>query len=220
MSEDLLDTRPRDACHYNPRYFDRDGAMCVAYGITDKLSAEALKTAGIQHLLGVLRVGVNDKSADAVPHYEISAARLQALYIVPVLPRFTTQQQFWDEHKSYYKQTHGGDGLMEQRRALGLPAHAPHAPHGRNHDGGKQPKKQVHMDDDDFVSGLIHSGIPLAQLDMAFTKSSCGRLNKLLAIFWKVPEVARELARLFGGKMIRNDKYKRVKPIYERARKS
>ena len=76
------------------------------------------------------------------------------------------------------------------------------------------------MDDDDFVSGLIHSGITLAQLDMAFTKSSCTRLNKLLAIFWKVPEVARELARLFGGKMISNVKYKRVKPIYERARKS
>ena len=112
---------------------------------------------------------------------------------------------------------------MEQRRALGLPAHATHTPgteDGRKHDGGKQPKKQVHMDDDDFVSGLIHSGIPLAQLDMAFTKSSPSRLNKLLAIFWKVPEVARELARLFGGKGIHNDKYKRVKPIYERARKS
>ena len=67
-------------------------------------SAEALETAAIQHLQCVLRVGVNDKSADAVPHDEISAARPQALYIVPVLPRFTTQQQFWDEHKSYYKQ--------------------------------------------------------------------------------------------------------------------
>ena len=218
--EDQLDSRPRDACHYNSRYFARDGAMCVAYGVTEKKSAEALETAGIQHLRHVLRVGVNDKSADAVPHDGICAARPQALYIVPVLPRFTTQQQFWDEHKSYHMLMHGGVGIMEQRRALGLPAHAPHAPHGRYHDGGKQPKKQVRMDDDDFVSGLIHSGIPLAQLDMAFTKSSRSRLNKLLAIFWKVPEVARELARLFGGKMIRNDKYKRVKPIYERARKS
>ena len=103
--EDLLDTRPHDACHYNPRYFARDGAKCVAYGVTEKQSAEALETAAIQHLQCVLRVGVNDKSADAVPHDEISAARPQALYIVPVLPRFTTQQQFWDEHKSYYKQT-------------------------------------------------------------------------------------------------------------------
>ena len=221
--EDQLDSRPRDACHYNSRYFARDGAMCVAYGVTEKQSAEALETAGIQHLRHVLLVGVNDKSADAVPHDGICAARPQALYIVPVLPRFTTQQQFWAEHKSYYKQTHVGGGLMEQRRALGLPAHATHTPgteDGRKHDGGKQPKKHVWMDDEDFVSGLIHSGIPLAQLDMAFAGKSCTRLNKLLAIFWKVPEVARELARLFGGKMIRDDKYKRVKPIYERARKS
>ena len=76
------------------------------------------------------------------------------------------------------------------------------------------------MDDDDFVSGLIHSGIPLPQLDSAFAGKSCGRLNKLLAIFWKVPEVARELSLLFGGKEIRDDKFKRVKPIFELARKS
>ena len=88
------------------------------------------------------------------------------------------------------------------------------------HDGGKQPKKQVHMDDGDFVSGLIHSGIPLAQLDSAFAGKSCGRLNKLLAIFWKVPEVARELSLLFGGKEITDAKFKRVKPIFELARKS
>ena len=77
------------------------------------------------------------------------------------------------------------------------------------------------MDDDDFVSGLMHSGIPLAQLDSAFAGKSFGRLNKLLAIFWKVPEVARELSLLFGGKHIADEKYKRIKPIFERdARKS
>ena len=76
------------------------------------------------------------------------------------------------------------------------------------------------MDDDNFVSGLIDSGIPLAQLDSAFAGKSFSRLNKLLAVYWKVPEVARELSLLFGGKKIRNDKFKRVKPIFERARKS
>jgi hypothetical protein len=70
------------------------------------------------------------------------------------------------------------------------------------------------MDDDDFVSGLIHSSIPRAQLDSAFAGKSCSRLNKLLAIFWKVPEVARELSLLFGGKEIRDDKFKRIKPIF------
>jgi hypothetical protein len=76
------------------------------------------------------------------------------------------------------------------------------------------------MDDDDFVSGLINSGIPLAQLDSAFAGKSCGRLNKLLAIFWKVPHVTRELSLLFGGKEIRDDKFMRIKPIYAHARKS
>ena len=115
---------------------------------------------------------------------------------------------------------------MEQREAAGLPIRAPdsaprtyyRAPGA--HDDGIQPKKHVCMDDDDFVSGLIHSGIPLAQLDSAFAGKSCSRLNKLLAIFWKVPEVARELSLLFGGKHIANGKYKRIKPIFERARKS
>ena len=76
--------------------------MCVANGITGKALAAALETAGIQHLKFTLRVGVNAKTSDDVPHYGYSSARPAALYIVPVLPRFTTQQQFWDEHTSYY----------------------------------------------------------------------------------------------------------------------
>jgi hypothetical protein len=74
-----------------------------------------------------------------------------------------------------------------------------------------------------MISRLVssyHSGIPLAQLDSAFAGKSCGRLNKLLAVFWNVPEVARELSLLFGGKQTADAKYKRIKPIFERARKS
>ena len=215
--EDLLDVRPFDSAHYNPAYFNTAGAICVAFGITGKALAATLETAAIQYLKHTKRVGVNDKISDDVSHDRISATRPQALYIVPVLPRFTTQQQFWDEHKSYYKLTHGGAGLKEQRKASGLPifVRAPGA-----HDGGKQPKKQVHMDDDDFVNGLIHSGIPLAELDCAFAAGSFSRFNKMLATYWKVPEVARELSHLFGGKNIRDDKFKRVKPIYQRVRKS
>ena len=223
--EDQLDKRPFSQQHYNSTYFNTAGAICVAYGITDKALAAALETAGIQHLKHTLRVGVNVKSSDDVPHDGYSSARPAALYIVPVQPRFTTQQQFWDEHKSYYKQTLGGAGIMEQRRAIGLSAHTSSREDGRKHDGGKQPKKHIggrgnSANDDAFVSGLIHSGIPLAQLDDAFAGTSCSRLNKLLAIFWKVPDVARELSLLFGGKQIRDEKYKRIKPIFERARKS
>ena len=147
-----LTQRPFGTAHYSPTYFNTKGAVCVAYGITDKARAAALETAGIQHLKYTLRVGVNTKDKDDVPHDGISAARPQALYIVPVLPCFTTQQQFKDEHRSYYKLTLGGAGLMEQRRALGLPAHTSHTPStedGRKHNGGNQPTwmKQVHMDD-------------------------------------------------------------------------
>ena len=55
---------------------------------------------------------------------------------------------------------------------------------------------------------------------MPLVLSIGGNLWGCLAIFWKVPEVARELSLLFGGKEIRDDKFKRVKPIYHRARKS
>ena len=42
----------------------------------------------------------------------------------------------------------------------------------------------------------------------------------MLVTYWKVPHVALELSRLFGGKYIRNDKFERIKPIYVTARKS
>ena len=227
--QDQLDVRPFSAQHYSPTYFNTAGAMCVAYDITDKAVAAALETAGIRHLKFTLSVGVNVKSSDDVPHDGYSITRPGALYIVPVQPRFTTQEQFRDEHMSYYKQKRQGKpGLMAQREAAGLPPYAPEsAPRTYHrapgaHDGGKQPKykNQVHMDDEDFVSGLIHSGIPLSELDHAFAAVSCSRFNKLLAKYWKVRDVARELALLFGGKELRDAKFKRVKPFYLKARSS
>ena len=64
------------------------------------------------------------------------------------------------------------------------------------------------------------SGIPLAEFDCAFPTGSFRRFNKMLATYRKVPHVARELSLLFGGKNIKHDKFKRIKPIYHRARKS
>ena len=237
---DLLDTRPFHTCHYDPTYFNSSGALCVARGLTDTASAAALETAGIQHLKFELRVGVNVRSYESdVSHDGYSSSRPGALYIVPVQPRFTTQQHFWEKHKSRYKMTKGGAGLREQRRAAGQPPHGPHKPHkphgphkphkpnkphtpstadGRKHDGGKQPKRKVHMHDEDFVSLLIDCGIPLDQLDRAFVYTSNSNFNKLLDNFWKVPEVALKLSRLFGGTHIRDCKFKRIKPIFLRAR--
>ena len=50
-------------------------------------------------------------------------------------------------------------------------------------------------------------------------RSQCSRLNKLLAKFWKVPQVACKLSLLLVGSNIANGKYKRIKPIFDRARK-
>jgi len=68
------------------------------------------------------------------------------------------------------------------------------------------------------VSGLINSGIPLDIMDPAFAGTSAFRINKMFALFWEVPEVGPNLKRL-SGKNMRNDKFKRIKPVYERARK-
>ena len=81
---------------------------------------------------------------------------------MPVVRTITTQAQFKAEHLSEYKlKSLGVPTLMQQREAAGLPLYAPettprtyHRAPGA-HDGGKQPKRKVHMDDDDFVSGLI-----------------------------------------------------------------
>lgn len=42
----------------------------------------------------------------------------------------------------------------------------------------------------------------------------------MLAKYWKVSHVARELSHLFGGNYIRDDKFKRIKPIFEWLRSS
>ena len=206
--EDKIDSRPFDAVHYDKMWFE-PSPVCVAYDIESKSLAASLETAGICHLKR-MEVGVNVKNSDDVPHDGISAARPQALYVVPVKRTITTVRQFKDEHKSYYKQTHGGVGLKAQRVALGLPP--------MDHDGGEQPKKQIHLDDTKFVSGLINSGIPLDIMDPAFAGTSAFRINKMFALFWEVPEVGPNLKRL-SGKNMRNDKFKRIKPVYERARK-
>ena len=221
--EDQLGKRPFDSVHYDAKYFTRD-PLCVAYGITSKTLAAMLETSGIQHLKD-LGIGVNVKSKDDVPHDGINAARPQALYLVRVVPTITTLQQFKLEHKSYYKLTHGGEGLMEQRRAAGLPIikrkvqNYPATRKARTgHDGGEQPKKHIMLDDDKVVTGLFNSGIPLESMDKAFAGMSCGRINKLFALFWDSPEVGPNLKRL-SGKNMNNIKFKRIKPIYERARK-
>ena len=235
--EDQLDSRPFDAVHYDKTWFVRS-PVCVAQGIDSKALAASLETAGIRHLKR-MGVGVNVKNSDDVPHDGISAARTQALYVVPVKPTITTVRQFRDEHKSYYKQTHGGAGLKAQRVALGLPPNKPQAPQdlttrkeqdpttrkerdpakmSRYHDGGEQPKKHICLDDTKFVSGLINSGIPLDIMDPAFAGTSAFRINKMFALFWEVPEVGSNLKRL-SGKNMAYSKFKRIKPIYERARK-
>ena len=115
--QNLLDVRPRDAAHYNPKYFYRDGAVCLAYGIIDKQLAAMLETTAIQHAKFQLRIGVNTKSHDDVPHDGYSPERPAALYAVPVRPHITTQQQFEKVHVSYYMERTHGTTTKEERKA-------------------------------------------------------------------------------------------------------
>ena len=229
--EDQLNKRPFNTTHYNGTCFSPE-AYCLAYGITTKKTAASLESAAINHLKNHMQVGVNVKGQDDVPHDAISAARPQAIYLKPVVPSITSKEQFDKEHISEYKRKNMGlPTITQQRLALGLTAHKPHKPtihkphkqhmprdglawHAPQH-GGKQPKKHVFMHDDDFVSGLLRSGIPLDRLDQAFTYKSLSYFNKLLHEYWRVPEVAQNLSRLSHGSIIANAKFKRIKPVFQ-----
>ena len=78
---------------------------------------------------------------------------------MPVVRTITTQAHFKADHLSQHKLKNlGVPTLKEQRVAAGLLIQAPDAFPRTYHrapgasDGGKQPKKQVHMNDDDFSS--------------------------------------------------------------------
>ena len=221
---DKLQTRPFDPAHYNPQYFDHSGAICLATGIGSKVEAAQLETAAIRFAKFQLMAGVNVKSKDDVPHDNYSPQRPAALYAARVVAHITTQQQFLLEHMSYYRQrTLGIPTLVQQREALGLPLYAPETVPRKTrtgHDGGDQPKTHVRTNDGTFVRLLLQSGIPHSELERAFAGKSAGRFNKMLNVYWKVPSVASNLRKLFGGKKICDDKYTRVKPIFMRLRTS
>ena len=80
--------------------------------------AATLESTGIQYLKYTLRVGVNSKDSDDVPHDGYSFSNLAALYLVPVVARITTQAQFFQEHLSYYmERTHGASTKEERKLA-------------------------------------------------------------------------------------------------------
>ena len=120
--EDLLGTRPRAAAHYNPKYFERDGAILLAHGLYNTVYAEQLETGAIQRAKFHLRTGVNTKGQDGVPHDRYSHGRPGAVYAVPVRSDVaTTQEEFHAVHVSYHmERTHGTttkDGRMAAKRA-------------------------------------------------------------------------------------------------------
>ena len=120
--EDRLGTRPRDAAHYSPKYFVRDGAILLAHGLCVTEYAEQLETGAIQRAKFHLRTGVNTKDQDAVSHDHYSHERPGAVYAVPVRSDVaTTQEEFHAVHVSYHmERTHGTttkEGRMAAKRA-------------------------------------------------------------------------------------------------------
>jgi len=119
--EDQLGTRPQCASHYNPQYFNRDGAVLIAFGLVDTAYAVQLETVGIQRAKFNLRTGVNTKSRDGVPHDHYSPVRPGALYAVPVrLDVATTQDEFKQVHVSYYFKRKGKVPLRRSEKRAKL----------------------------------------------------------------------------------------------------
>ena len=153
--EDLLGTRPRDAAQYNPTYFNRDGAVCLCYGLIDKAYAALLETAGIQHAKFNLKTGVNTKSKDDTPHDGYRAERPGALYAVPVLPHVaTTQAGFKEVHVSRHMMITHGNTTKEERKA--------------DKEERKAAKRAKLLDE-------LIAAIPMQQLQRAFQSESSPR---------------------------------------------
>ena len=94
--EDQLDHRVTGSTDYDPAWFSRSEALCVAYGIKSREEAELLETAGIHHLSKVMQVGVNVQQVGHVPNSVITKERPQGLYIVPVVRKFSSQSQYFE----------------------------------------------------------------------------------------------------------------------------
>ena len=153
--EDCLGKRPRDASHYDPQYFDRDGAILLAYGLVDTARAEQLETAAIQRAKFYHRTGVNTRDKDAVSHDNYSLARPGAVYAVPVLLHFaTTQEEFKEKHVSYYLQRKHGSTTEEERKVAKR---------------AKLLAKRAKL-----LKQLI-AAIPMQQLQQAFESPRCAR---------------------------------------------
>ena len=158
--EDLLGTRPRAAAHYNPKYFERDGAILLAHGLYNTVYAEQLETGAIQRAKFHLRTGVNTKGQDGVPHDRYSHGRPGAVYAVPVRSDVaTTQKEFTQVHVSYYMQSKGNKGKPKKP---------------------KKPKKPTRQKRQKLLEQLI-AAIPMQQLQRAFDQrwTSAWELRKL-----------------------------------------
>ena len=183
---DLLGTRPRDAAHYDDRYFDRNSAVLLAWGFDEKGQSALIETAAIRYAKFQLGNGVNTKSRDDVPHDNLSAERPGAIYAVPVRPDVaTTQEEFKRVHVSYYMERTHGNTTKQERVAA------------------KQERKRqrVAAKRQQLLDQLINA-IPMPQLLLAFeSPTSPGRL-------WK-------LQRLHGFKESNTTVYKELRAIFD-----
>ena len=177
-----------------------------------------------------LFVGVNAKNKDDVTHAGCTPGRPSAIYIVPVLPRFGTQQQFWDEHISYYKNKQSsGLPLVDGRRTvapddgrrfagpddgrrfrrMGLGQGHRTRPIAQDDGWRTNASNDVHL-----LNGMIECVIRLHELRHTFECASSYRMSKMLTHYATVPEVASKLERLGLRQAMGHNKFKRIRPMF------
>jgi hypothetical protein len=96
--------RHQNADHYNPFYFDRDNAIVFPGTFTDSRQAAWLELKLIQIAFD-LGIGVNKKrdsprNMACLTGKDDSSTNLGCVYLVPVHPYITTQDDFFEVHVS------------------------------------------------------------------------------------------------------------------------
>ena len=118
---DRVDQRTCNASHYNPEFFARESAVCIATGFETKAIACDIETKAIAYVKKLGRC-VNATLKGAIPHDGYHAGRTGALYAVPTVTTFKNVAEFHEKHVSWFraqkkKGKQGAEQAAKQKQA-------------------------------------------------------------------------------------------------------